>query len=58
MSAGIDSSKPMLDIASKKLGTDADLYLGHAEALPFYNDSFDIVTLITGLELVLPNPKC
>ena len=50
--AGIDASKPMLDIASKKLGTDAELYWGHAEELPFDNDSFDIVTLITVLEFV------
>ena len=50
--AGIDASKPMLAIASKKLGPDAELYWGHAEALPFDNDSFDIVTLITVLEFV------
>ncbi len=50
--AGIDASKPMLDIASKKLGTDAELYWGHADELPFDNDSFDIVTLITVLEFV------
>ncbi len=50
--AGIDASKPMLAIASKKLGPDAELHWGHAEALPFDNDSFDIVTLITVLEFV------
>jgi ubiquinone/menaquinone biosynthesis C-methylase UbiE len=50
--AGIDASKPMLDIASKKLNTDAELHWGHAEELPFNNDSFDIVTLITVLEFV------
>jgi len=50
--AGIDASKPMLDIASKKLNTDAELHWGHAEQLPFNNDSFDIVTLITVLEFV------
>ncbi len=50
--AGIDMSKPMLDIASKKLGSDAELYWGHAEELPFDNNSFDIVTLITVLEFV------
>jgi len=50
--SGIDASKPMLAIASKKLGPDAELYWGHAEALPFDNDSFDIVTLITVLEFV------
>ena len=50
--AGIDASKPMLAIASKKLGPDAELYWGHAEALPFDNDSFDIVTLITVIAFV------
>jgi ubiquinone/menaquinone biosynthesis C-methylase UbiE len=53
--AGIDASKPMLDIASQKLGTSAELYWGHAEELPFDNNSFDIVTLITVLEFV-PDP--
>lgn len=48
--AGIDVSKPMLDIAAKRLGTDIELYRGQAETLPFDNDSFDIVTLITVLE--------
>ena len=50
--AGIDMSKPMLDIASNTLGSDAELYWGHAEELPFGNNSFDIVTLITVLEFV------
>lgn len=52
---GIDNSKPMLDIAAKKLGTEAELHLGRAEKLPFDNDSFDIVTLITVLEFA-PDP--
>lgn len=50
--AGIDISKSMLDIASKKLSTEAELYWGYAEQLPFRNNSFDIVTLITVLEFV------
>ena len=49
---GIDASKPMLDIASRKLGNDVKLYRGHAEELPFDDNSFDIVTLITVLEFV------
>lgn len=48
--AGIDVSKPMLDIAAKRLGTGVELYRGQAEELPFNNGSFDIVTLITVLE--------
>jgi ubiquinone/menaquinone biosynthesis C-methylase UbiE len=54
--AGIDASKPMLDVAAKKLGTSVGLHLGHAEELPFDSESFDIVTLITVLEFV-PNPE-
>jgi len=50
--AGIDISKSMLDVASKKLSTEAELYWGHAEQLPFGNNSFDIVTLSTVLEFV------
>ena len=49
---GIDVSEPMLDIAARKLGTDVELHWGHAEELPFDDDSFDIVTLITVLEFV------
>ena len=49
---GIDASEPMLDIASGKLGTDVKLHCGHAEELPFENNSFDIVTLITVMEFV------
>ena len=50
--AGIDISKPMLEVASQKLGSGAQLYWGGAEKLPFDNSSFDIVTLITTLEFV------
>jgi len=52
---GIDVSKPMLNFAAKKLGSDVELYQGQAEELPFDNDSFDIVTLITVLEFI-PDP--
>ncbi|GAI42831.1 unnamed protein product, partial [marine sediment metagenome] len=48
--AGIDASKSMLDIASSKFGAEVGLYHGQAEELPFDNNSFDIVTLITLLE--------
>ncbi len=50
--AGIDASRSMLDIAAKRLGTDVKLHLGRAEELPFNNNSFDIVTLVTVLEFV------
>ena len=55
--AGIDVSKPMLDIAAKRLGTDVELYWGQAEELPFDNGSFDISTLITVLEFALEPTK-
>jgi ubiquinone/menaquinone biosynthesis C-methylase UbiE len=47
---GVDPSAPMLDMARQKLGHKADFYLGRAEDLPFSDDEFDIVTLITSLE--------
>jgi ubiquinone/menaquinone biosynthesis C-methylase UbiE len=47
---GLDPSTYMLDQAREKLGADADLRLGYAEDLPFADNEFDIVTLITSLE--------
>ena len=54
--AGLDASKPMLDIAARRLGANIGLCWGHAEELPFDSDSFDIVTLITVLKFV-SNPE-
>ena len=54
---GIDISKAMLDIATKKLGTDIKLCQGQAGELPFNNNSFDIVVLITVLEFVTDPTK-
>lgn len=48
--AGVDPSKPMLEIARRKLQAGATLSLGQAEGLNFEDGSFDIVTLITLLE--------
>jgi SAM-dependent methyltransferase len=48
--SGIDPSPPMLARARQKLGALADLRLGSAEELPFSDNEFDIVTLITSLE--------
>lgn len=53
--AGIDASRQMLEVASGSLGTNIGLYEGNAEKLPFDDNSFDIVTLITVLEFV-PDP--
>jgi SAM-dependent methyltransferase len=47
---GIDPSSPMLRIARDKLGQLAELHVGVAEDLPFEDNSFDIVTLISSLE--------
>lgn len=47
---GIDPSEPMLRIARDKLGHRAELRLGVAEDLPFDDNSFDLVSIITSLE--------
>ncbi len=47
---GIDSSAPLLEVAQQKLGHKAELYRGQAEHLPFSDNEFDIVSLIS-LEL-------
>lgn len=49
---GLDASQPMLDVASRELGNDVRLYQGQAEELPFADNSFDIVTLISVIEFV------
>ena len=48
---GIDSSAEMLEIARNKLGDSTELILGKADDLPFSDNEFDIVTLITSLEI-------
>ncbi|HRU87524.1 MAG TPA: methyltransferase domain-containing protein [Syntrophales bacterium] len=50
---GLDSSPPMLERARRKLGNKADFFLGDAEDLPFSDNEFDIVTLITSLEFTV-----
>ncbi len=47
---GIDPSASMLKLAAVKLGNRADFHQGYAEDLPFSDNEFDIVTLITSLE--------
>ncbi len=53
---GLESSPSMLDIAKKKLGQRADFHVGKAEDLPFSDNEFDIVTMITSLEFT-DNPQ-
>jgi SAM-dependent methyltransferase len=48
---GLDPSPLMLDQARQRLEHRADLRQGRAEDLPFSDNEFDIVTLITSLEL-------
>lgn len=48
--SGVEPSAPMLDAARLKLGGRADLRTGFAESLPFSDDEFDAVTMITSLE--------
>jgi SAM-dependent methyltransferase len=53
---GIDSSAEMLKIARDKLGIGTELISGKSDDLPFSDNEFDIVTLITSLELSV-NPR-
>jgi ubiquinone/menaquinone biosynthesis C-methylase UbiE len=53
--SGIDPSEPMLRVAREKLGHRAELRLGSAEDLPFEDNSFDIVSLVSSLEFS-PHP--
>lgn len=47
---GLDVSPFMLARAREKLGNRAELYEGQAEDLPFSDNEFDLVVLITSLE--------
>ena len=47
---GIDPSPLHLDLARQRLGQRAELREGRAEDLPFSDNEFDLVTLITSLE--------
>ena len=49
---GVEPSREMLGRARERLGGDALLVRGRAEALPFRDGAFDVVTLITSLEFV------
>ncbi len=49
---GLDPSPYMLDVAYKNFGDGVDLYRGHAEDLPFDDNSFNHACLFTTLEFV------
>ncbi len=53
---GLDASAPMLEIARRRLPERIDLYRGFAENLPYEDNAFDTVALITTLEFV-DNPN-
>lgn len=52
---GLDSSEAMLHAARERLGCRADFHLGVADHLPFDDDAFDYVALLTCLEF-MPDP--
>ena len=54
---GLDPSPYMLDIAIRNLGNRVDLYRGHAEDLPFDDNSFNYACLVTTLEFVEDTKK-
>ncbi len=47
---GLDNSRDMLRQARERLGNKADLHLGQAECLPFQDNEFDFLAMITLLE--------
>lgn len=49
---GLDPSAPMLDVARNRLPGKVELYRGFAEDLPYEDNAFDTVALITTLEFV------
>lgn len=51
---GVDPSEPMLQIAGPKLGGAVELKVASAEELPYEDNSFDIVTLISSMEFAQP----
>jgi len=55
--AGIDSSPAMLEFARKRLGDAADLRLGDAAALPYSNQSFELVLAMLSLHEMDPQTR-
>ncbi len=52
MAAGVEPSAPCLELARRRLGQKVRLTRGFAENLPYEDNEFDTVTLITTLEFV------
>lgn len=51
---GVDPSEAMLRVAREKLGARAELRVASAEELPYEDNAFDIVSLISSLEFAQP----
>ncbi|MFH1091440.1 MAG: methyltransferase domain-containing protein [Pseudomonadota bacterium] len=49
---GLDPSPAMLEVARNRMGRWAELHPGRAEDLPFEDNDFDLVTMISTLEYV------
>jgi len=49
---GVERSPHMLDMAKQKLGNRGEFYLEKAESLPFPDNEFDIVSIISALEFM------
>jgi ubiquinone/menaquinone biosynthesis C-methylase UbiE len=47
---GVEPSRAMMDVARLKLDERAEIKFGFAEDLPFSDNEFDVVTMITSLE--------
>lgn len=54
---GIDPSSAMLEVARRRLGSRAELALGDARAMPFGEDSFDVVTFSMMLHELAPTMR-
>jgi SAM-dependent methyltransferase len=50
VATGIDSLSANIESAREKLKSRADLFLGNPEDLPFSDNEFDVVTMVTSLE--------
>jgi ubiquinone/menaquinone biosynthesis C-methylase UbiE len=54
---GIDSSPSMLEVAKKRLGDRAELYLGDATDMPYENRLFDLVISMLALHEMGPGTR-
>jgi len=55
MATGVDISEVAIDMAKERI-PEADLHVANAEALPFPDDAFDLITCVGALERFLDRP--